>query len=72
MFKDKFNNCFQYIDLNQLYNLISKDILNDTISALFKNKKKLKIKFDSLGVDKFKNKLNMLDDFQIEIKYTFE
>ena len=33
------------------------------------NKKKIKIKLDPYGVDKFSQKKNMFDDFWIEISY---
>lgn len=63
---------FQYIDLNQIYNLLINNHLLKTMSGFFKENKKFKIIFDAFGVDKFGNKKNMLKDFQVEIKYSFE
>jgi len=63
---------FQYIDLNKIYNLLMNQLLVKTISSYFKENKRFKIIFDSNGVDKFTNKKNMMKDFQVEIKYTFE
>lgn len=63
---------FQYIDLNKIYNLLMNQHLPKTISGFFKDNKRFKIAFDAYGVDKFGNKKNMMKDFQVEIKYSFE
>lgn len=62
---------FQHIDLNKIYNLMIKNLLKNPISAFFKENK-FKIKLDTLGVDKFSKKRNMLENFQIKLNYTFE
>ena len=55
----------QYYDLNNIY-----EFMNKENSFLFDSKrKKFIIKFDNLGVDKFKKKKQMLNDFCIEITY---
>jgi len=63
---------FQYIDLNRIYNLLINNHLVKSIAGLFKERKKFKINFDAHGVDKFGNKKKMLDNFLVEIKYSFE
>lgn len=63
---------FQYIDLNKIYNMLINNYLSKSISGFFKDDKKFKILFDAYGVDKFGNKKNMLKEFQVEIKYSFE
>ncbi len=63
---------FQYIDLNKIFNLLIKNNSIKKISTFFKENKRLKSKFDANGVDKFANKKNMLKDFNVQIKYSFE
>jgi hypothetical protein len=63
---------FQYIDLNKIYNILINNHLVKSISGFFKDDKRFKVSFDANGVDKFGNKKNMLKDFHVEVKYSFE
>ena len=61
----KFLDNIQLFDLNNIYSFFSKKN-----SEYFENsKKKFKIKFDAMGVDKFKIKKMMMDEFALELSY---
>ena len=61
----KFLENIQLFDLNNIYSFFTKKN-----SEYFENsKKKFKIKFDALGVDKFSKKKKMMEGFAIEISY---
>ena len=71
IYQDKVNFLLN-LDLNKLYNFICHEVFKTSITNLFKKNKKFRIKFDAFGVDKFVNKKKMHENFQVEIKYTFE
>ena len=61
----KFLENIQLFDLNNIYSFFAKKN-----SEYFENsKKKFKIKFDAMGVDKFGMKKKMMEGFAIEISY---
>ena len=61
----KFLNNIHLFDLNNIYSFFAKKN-----SEYFENsKKKFKIKFDSYGVDNFKNKKKVIEGFSIIISY---
>jgi hypothetical protein len=67
----KFNNeNIQLYDLNIIYNYFSKNYSDIPILNCSKGEKLFKIKFDPFGVDKFRLKRKMLENFEMEITYS--